>query len=796
MAHNNRTETNLQTNFQTSFQTNSQENCNESHSPVIAIVGAGLSGTLVVVNLLKKSTNPLTIKLIERREQLAMGIAYSTDAHCHLLNVSADNMTAFSHDMGHFLRWLYYNYSELANLLPLDVTASTFIPRKVYGIYLQSILEEAIATASTSITLDQIHDEAIALERIPPTSARTAEQSRIFFRHQESIVVDKVVLALGNSPQTLPENVNHVDPNNQIRNAWSSDALEDLDPSNDILLMGTGLTMVDMAQLLHERQHKGKIYAISRRGLLPRQHQITKPYPAFLTAHHAPKTIVGLCRCLRREVQKAQVAGYDWRSVIDSLRPITQELWQQLPLEEQKRFLRHAVPYWDVHRHRIAPQVAKVIDQLLASGQLTIVAGRVQNQQQNEHGITVTIKPRLSKSFVSCFTYSSHSSSISSSTLDPKLNTRLNTTLDAKLDTLVVQRIVNCTGFATDYRKLSHPLVESLRSQKLIYPNPIGLGIASSENGAVLDDDHQPSTLLYTMGTLRKGDIWETIAVPELREQAQSLAETLLRSLHFPVCPISITPISIPPTLPLVIDDVLRPVNSTLIFRQFFDPETSSYTYLISDCTTREAVLVDPVLEQVERDLQAIDELGLILRYCLETHIHADHITGAGTLRQLRGAEVLVPENAAILNADLFLADGEILMIGSVTIKAISTNGHTNAHLSYLVNNTHLLTGDSLFIHSCGRTDLQGGDAGTLYDVVTEKLLILPDQTLVYPAHDYKGRTVSTIGEEKRLNPKFSGRTREQFITMMSHLNLKFPKKMNESVPANQYCGDFSRQPV
>ncbi|MEI6063902.1 MAG: FAD/NAD(P)-binding protein [Pseudanabaena sp. ELA748] len=736
---------------QQTTQISPQSNLNKSNSPVIApiiaIIGAGFSGTLVAVNLLKTSTQPLTIKLVERREQLAKGIAYGTDNIVHLLNVSAGNMTAFPNDTGHFLRWLYHNYSELADLLPLEITASTFIPRKVYGLYIQSILEEALATAPHHVKLERINDEAIAIEKLQTASN---ERARIFLKSQGAIAADKVVLALGNSPNALPQSVD------KIRNAWSAEAMEDLDPNDNVLLIGTGLTMVDMVLSLHERKHKGKIYAVSRRGLSPQRHQPTKPYPVFLTVDDAPKTALGLWQRLRGEVQTAQAAGYDWRSVIDSLRPITQKLWQQLPLPEQQRFLRHAVPYWDVHRHRIAQQVAEVLDQLLASGQLAIAAGRIQSQEQNENGVTVTIQLRKNKS--------ENQSSY----------------------TVVVKRVINCTGVAADYRKSTHPLVESLRSQKLIRPSPIGLGITSAANGALLNGTNKPSNILYTIGTPRKGDLWETIAVPELRVQAQALAETLLRSLPLRVRSI--------PTTPLLIGDILQQVNSTLIFRQFFDPETSSYNYLIADRQTREAVLVDPVLEQVERDLQAIDDLGLTLRYSLETHIHADHVTGAGKLRQLRGVQVLVPENAAVLKADLSLADGEILTIGSVTIKAIATNGHTNAHLSYLVNDTHLLTGDALFIRGCGRTDFQGGDAGMLYDAVTEKLFTLPDETLVYPAHDYKGRTVSTIDEEKRLNPRFSDRTREQFITIMSNLNLAFPKKMNEAVPANEYCGDFIPQ--
>lgn len=226
-----------------------------------------------------------------------------------------------------------------------------------------------------------------------------------------------------------------------------------------------------------------------------------------------------------------------------------------------------------------------------------------------------------------------------------------------------------------------------------------------------------------------------------------------------------------------------------MLFRQLFDPETSTYTYLIADLKTREAILVDPVLEQVERDRQLLRELGLTLRYCLETHIHADHITGTGQLREATGCAGIVPEHAQAACANRFIRDGEVLQLGSVQVEAIATPGHTDSHMAYRVNGTHLLTGDALFIRGCGRTDFQSGDAGTLYDVVTQRLLTLPDSTLVYPGHDYRGQTVSTIGEEKQWNPRFVGRDRENFIQFMASLNLPNPQKIMEAVPANEQCG-------
>ncbi|MEQ9553793.1 MAG: MBL fold metallo-hydrolase [Coleofasciculus sp. G3-WIS-01] len=226
-----------------------------------------------------------------------------------------------------------------------------------------------------------------------------------------------------------------------------------------------------------------------------------------------------------------------------------------------------------------------------------------------------------------------------------------------------------------------------------------------------------------------------------------------------------------------------------MLFRQLFDSETSTYTYLIADLTTKDAILVDPVKEQVDRDRKLIEELGLTLQYCLETHIHADHVTGTAQLRQLTQCQGVVPQNASATCADRFLGDGEVLMVGSVEIVAIATPGHTDSHNAYWVNRDRVLTGDSLLIRGCGRTDFQSGDAGTLFDSITQKLFSLPDATLVYPSHDYRGHTVSTIGEEKQWNPRLANRDRASFIELMNNLNLPDPKKIMEAVPANERCG-------
>ncbi|MCG9890728.1 MAG: MBL fold metallo-hydrolase [Thermosynechococcaceae cyanobacterium MS004] len=232
-----------------------------------------------------------------------------------------------------------------------------------------------------------------------------------------------------------------------------------------------------------------------------------------------------------------------------------------------------------------------------------------------------------------------------------------------------------------------------------------------------------------------------------------------------------------------------------MLFRQLFEQETWTYTYLIADPLTKEAALVDPVLETVERDFKLLNELGLTLKFCLETHVHADHITGTGKLRELTDCEGIVPEHAQVACASRLIKHGEVLHLGTVEIQAIATLGHTDSHMAYLVQDKtktdplKVLTGDALLIRGCGRTDFQSGDAGTLYDQVTQHLFTLPEDTLVYPGHDYRGHTVSTIGEEKQWNPRFVGRNRDQFVEFMNKLDLPYPKKIMAAVPANERCG-------
>ena len=221
---------------------------------------------------------------------------------------------------------------------------------------------------------------------------------------------------------------------------------------------------------------------------------------------------------------------------------------------------------------------------------------------------------------------------------------------------------------------------------------------------------------------------------------------------------------------------------------QLFDAESSTYTYLLIDRVSRAAALIDPVDTQAERDLALIKREGLKLRYTIETHAHADHVTSAGRLRELTGATAVAPAGCHIVAADLQALNGELIRFGDEAIRVINTPGHTAGSASYLWRD-NLFTGDALLIMGCGRTDFQGGDAGALYDSITQKLFTLPDDTKVWPAHDYKGFTVSTIGREKAHNPRLAGKSRGQFIELMGNLHLPKPRLIDVAVPANRRLG-------
>ena len=230
-----------------------------------------------------------------------------------------------------------------------------------------------------------------------------------------------------------------------------------------------------------------------------------------------------------------------------------------------------------------------------------------------------------------------------------------------------------------------------------------------------------------------------------------------------------------------------------MLFRQLFEPDSSTYTYLLSCPETGQTALIDPVLDTVERDLKVLKDLGLELSFTIETHVHADHLTGARRLKQLTGCRIAYPGVEKPECADIGLQEGETFRVGRIELHPLFTPGHTSHHHAYMVDNgtqSMAFTGDALLIDACGRTDFQSGDAAALYRSIHEKLFTLPDDTLVYPAHDYEGRFISTIAQEKARNPRLGGgKSEAEFVQIMNGLDLAYPRKIDFAVPGNEQCG-------
>lgn len=226
-----------------------------------------------------------------------------------------------------------------------------------------------------------------------------------------------------------------------------------------------------------------------------------------------------------------------------------------------------------------------------------------------------------------------------------------------------------------------------------------------------------------------------------------------------------------------------------MIFQQLYEPLSSTYTYLLGDPDTGLAVLIDPVIATMERDLAAVSKLGLRLAWTIDTHVHADHITAALEMQRAAGSRIAAPVYDRLPCADAGLEDGKPFQVGAITLQVLHTPGHTDAHCAYRVHD-RLFTGDALLIDGCGRTDFQNGDTDALYHSVRGKLFALPDETLVYPAHDYHDRRVSSIGQEKTRNPRLGGdKTLDEFRALMAGLNLPYPTFIDHAVPGNLQCG-------
>lgn len=458
---------------------------------VVAVIGAGFTGILTAAWLLRLPTpHPLRIVLIERLSRQAGGVAYGTTCRQHILNVPAGRMSAYAHDPDHFLRW--------AQLVHPSFKGGSFLPRSLYGNYLRDLLEEAVAHAAPGHQLERLTGEVKHIRAGDAAGPATIEMS-----DGRSLDAQAVVLAVGNCP---PRDPPIADPTFYLRpryrrDPWHPSIAENLDSSRPVLLIGTGLTMYDIAILLSQSGYTGQIHAISRRGFVPQPHRTSAhaphgyPRPADIDAW--PTTALGVFKALRALIRKAADEGVDWREVVTAIRADTPALWQRWDRRSREQFLRHLRAFWETHRHRAAPEAAALVQRLRSSGHLHIHAGRLLNIEEQGDSARVTFQPRGG----------------------------------GPVKHIEAQRVINCTGPESDPRFADNSVIQDLVASGRITADPLGLGMQTTPDGLAVDRAGQPVPWLSVVGPFRKGSLWENTAVPELRGEAERLARRLTREL-------------------------------------------------------------------------------------------------------------------------------------------------------------------------------------------------------------------------------------------------------------------------
>lgn len=451
----------------------------------LAIIGAGCSGTLVAIHLLRRFADPGTrILLFERRGVFGPGLAYGKAHSDHRLNVPAGGMSAFPDQPDDFLDW--------ARRCVPSATRSCFLPRRLYGAYLGALLEEAERQGlGRGVVLERCSQAATEFRRVAggrlgvETASGSVEPC------------DAIVLALGNLP---PAGAAGRWPllarsDRFIADPWATGALA-IRSDEPVLLLGTGLTMIDVAVALDAAGHSAPISGVSRRGLVAQPHRSDldprRPRRRPRNIESWPTSALGLLRSLRREIECASAEGYDWRDVMASLRHDTPRLWESLSVREQRRFLEHLRPWWDAHRHRSAPEPAATVAAMRSEGRLEVLAGRVVGHEEVDGVMRLALRLR-----------------------------------DGSSRAVAAARVIDCTGPCCDVTKAADPLLSSLLDQGLGRPDPLRLGLDTDWDGALIDRAGDVQPRLFTLGPLRKGTLWECTAVPEIRVQAAQLAERI-----------------------------------------------------------------------------------------------------------------------------------------------------------------------------------------------------------------------------------------------------------------------------
>jgi len=445
----------------------------------ITIIGGGASGTLLATNLLREGKREVEINLVERRAKVGRGVAFGTTRDSHLLNVPAGKMGAFPDEVDHFYKWIRergYHFE-----------AHDFVPRMIFGEYLRDVFSTAAENKHPQTTINVIDDEAVDMS----VNAASAE---VILLSGEILQSDRVVLAFGNfkPPHPTVEDQSFIRSEKYFQDPWGSDLYETIRPKDSVFIVGTGLSMIDVALHLHNGGHEGKIFAISTRGQLPAVHELGHTYDSFYDELSSMSRITDILKAVRRHIAAAESNGSNWRAVIDSLRPVTQQIWMDLPLAEKKYFRQHLSRYWNIARHRMPPDVAAVLDEMRAADELEILKGRLKTIDHTGGKFKITF-----------------------STPDSAR------TVEADI-------LVNCIGSESAFSRIDSPFVKNLIARAHIRDDEVGLGIDATADGRVIGKTGKPSPVVATLGTALKGVLWESTAIPEIRTQARDLALRLL----------------------------------------------------------------------------------------------------------------------------------------------------------------------------------------------------------------------------------------------------------------------------
>jgi uncharacterized NAD(P)/FAD-binding protein YdhS/predicted metal-dependent enzyme (double-stranded beta helix superfamily) len=467
-----------------------------SAAPVVVIIGGGFTGTMTLANLLRHAQiapAPLHIVLIDRQPAAGEGIAYRTNDARHLLNVPVEKMSAWSDRPNDFL--------DFARANDPAVKPGDFLPRKLYGQYVRQTLLQLAQSAPDHISIEMVRDDAISLTPALPLPGWVVGTAG-----GRTLRADLAIITLGHRPPAEEFIRRWKGPRNRfVADPWAALVLSQIGPDEPVLVLGSGLTAVDAILTLDRSDRTGAVTVVSRRGLLPHPHA-REPKPAddvssLLSRWLDPAQrlkVREMLQALRKHTERAAEAGVDWRQVIDGLRPSIAKIWERISLAERARFLRHIRPFWEIHRHRMAPAVAEKVAQLRARKILDVSAGALVFAEADADGINVTLSCRGSSA----------------------------------LRKLRVSWVINCTGPGIHHRRSTHPILRSVIEAGVLCDDPLGLGLRTDAEGRAIDGRGEVHTNLFIAGTLRKATLWESTAVPELRQQAAQAAQVALQTLN------------------------------------------------------------------------------------------------------------------------------------------------------------------------------------------------------------------------------------------------------------------------